>query len=104
MGKTAQQMPIQEPEARPGRSTSKRTRQEQIAVLKARLEKLETDERNRARRMDTRQKIVIGGTVLAAMREDANLARVIVKLLRERVTRPLDQEAIAEWLKPDTTD
>lgn len=77
---------------------------ERIAQMKARLEKLEAQEKERGRKLDTRQKIVIGGTVLAEMRSNVNFATMITNLLQQRVTRPLDQEAIAEWLQPDSTD
>lgn len=77
---------------------------ERIAQAKARYEKVEARETKRLRKLDTRGKIVIGGTVSAEMRANVNFRAMIVNLLQERVTRPFDKEAIAEWLEPDSTD
>ena len=76
---------------------------ERIAQARARLEKMEAQETERARRLDTRQKIVVGGTVIAEMRSNENFAAMIVRLLQEKVTRKFDQEAIAEWLARGST-
>jgi hypothetical protein len=51
-----------------------------------------------ARKLDARRKIIIGGTVMAAMNDDPALRERVCALLRERVTRPLDREVVAEWL------
>ena len=95
-----------EPVPQPTSKTPRRklTSRERIAQMKARLEKLEAREKDRTRKLDTRQKIVIGGTVIAEMHTNINFASMIVNLLKERVTRPFDKEAIAEWLTPDSTD
>ena len=95
-----------EPAPQPTPKTPRRklTSRERITQMKARLEKLEAREKDRTRKLDTRQKIVIGGTVIAEMRTNINFASMIVNLLKERVTRPFDKEAIAEWLPPDSTD
>ena len=91
------------PEATPA-PKHKLTAREQITRLKARLEKLEARESQRDRQLDTRKKIVVGGTVIAEMRTNVNFEAMIVQLLKSRVTRKFDKEAIAEWLPPDSID
>jgi hypothetical protein len=50
----------------------------------------------RERKTDTQRKIIIGGTVLAAMKDDAALNAQIVALLRRKLTRPQDKAAFPE--------
>lgn len=76
-----------------------------IAALKSkkqqlakRLSALEQKEKTDARKRETRQKIIVGGLVLAHMQKDEGFARVVRGLLVEHVTRPHDREAVAELL------
>ena len=74
------------------------TLQQQLAAAELRTNKLRAQLSEATRKADTRRKIVIGGTVLAAIEEDADLRGRVLALLREKVTRPLDREAVAELL------
>ena len=78
------------------------TLEQKIAQKQQELAQLETRAAEAKRKADNRQKIIIGGTVLAAMREDADFRAQIVALMKQRITRPLDQEAVAEWLSTDS--
>ena len=81
-------------------SGSKKTPEQRLAAAEQRAAQLRHQISATKRRADTRQKIVIGGMVIAAMRDDTDLRGRIVALLTEKVTRPKDREAIAEWLSP----
>ena len=72
--------------------------EQQVERTRARLAQLEAQAATAARKRDTVRKIVVGGTILAAMEDDADLRGRVVALLRERVTRPRDREAVAAWL------
>jgi hypothetical protein len=76
----------------------RRTLEQQLADAEARTARLRSQFKKAARKLDTRCKVVIGGMVVAAMREDPAFRAQISALLRQRVTRPLDREAVAEWL------
>ncbi len=75
-----------------------KTRAERIAQIKAQLSQLQARESTEHRKQDTRLKIIIGGTVLAAFNDDPQLAAVVKKLLNERVTRENDRKVIAHLL------
>lgn len=61
-----------------------------LAALQARVNAQE-------RRRDTQRKIIIGGTVLAAMKEDHSLAAQIAALVRRKVTRAQDQAVLVDF-------
>ncbi len=76
-----------------------------IAALKAkkealdeRLGALEQKAKSVARKRETRRKIVVGGTVLAAIERDAGLKAIIRDLLARSVTRGIDRDTIADLL------
>ena len=69
-----------------------------IAQQRARLEQLEALKKEADRKADTVSKIVIGGTVMAAMVDDEDLRNRVVSLLREKCTRPRDREAVKQWV------
>jgi hypothetical protein len=71
---------------------------QRLAAAEARTAQLRANFKKAARKLDARRKIIVGGTIMAAMENDAELRDRVLALLRERVTRPHDREAIAEWL------
>jgi len=73
-------------------------------ALDARLVTLEAKAKNEDRKRETRQKIIVGGAVIAQMQKSPQFAAVIRALLAASVGRSADKEAIAELLAPaDTT-
>ena len=78
------------------------TTEQKIAQTRAKLAQLEARQAAADRKADTKKKIVLGGMVLAEMREDAAFKTQIIALLNERVTRPVDRQAVAEWLSTDS--
>jgi hypothetical protein len=71
-----------------------------------RLNALQQKAKGEARKRETRQKIIVGGLVLAYMEKDPSFADRIRDLLAGGVTRAHDREAVAElmggkeWLSP----
>ena len=80
------------------KTKSRLTLEQRIARQEVALARLRAQKVQRSRKLDTREKIIVGGTVLAAMREDADLRARVVQLLKSNVTRELDREVVAEWL------
>lgn len=74
------------------------TRTEQIEQLRSRAERLENLEKEQSRKRDARQKIVIGGAVIAEAREDEAFRKQLIQILKKHVTRTPDAEVIAIWL------
>lgn len=72
------------------------TKQKQI---KAKLAALDARAKTEDRRKDARQKIIVGGAVLAHARLDTNFAAVLSDILQKAVTRDTDREAIADLLR-----
>ena len=79
------------------------TPEQRIARLQAQLAQEKTRLHKRSRQMDTREKIVIGGAVIKAMRENEAFRWQVVAILQTDVTRQIDREAIASWLAPIST-
>lgn len=77
---------------------ARQTLQQRVAAAELKANRLRTQLSQVNRKADTRRKIVVGGMVLAAMEQDAALRRQVVDLLRAKVRRPLDREAVAELL------
>ena len=78
---------------------------ERIAALKNKREKLahrlatlEASEKVKARKQDTRRKIIVGGAVLVHMQKDAAFAKSIRSLLAASVGRLNDKAVIADLL------
>jgi pyruvate/2-oxoacid:ferredoxin oxidoreductase alpha subunit len=67
--------------------------QQQLAILRERRTKKSKRERDR-------QLIVLGGTALAEMRQNAAFREAFAEVIRTRVVRPFDKEAVSEWLSP----
>ncbi len=75
------------------------SRIERAAALRARAALLEQADRKAARDADTKRKIVVGGTVLAMMKDDPDLHGRVVHKLREMTEgRPADQRAVADLI------
>jgi hypothetical protein len=72
-----------------------KAKQEQLA---ARLKPLAARAKLEDRKRDTRRKIIVGGTVLAAMERDQAFAAGVAALLARWVERPNDREVIADLL------
>jgi hypothetical protein len=72
-----------------------KAKQDQLA---ARLKPLEARAKLEDRKRDTRRKIIVGGTVLAAMEKDQAFAAGVAALLARWVERPNDRAVIADLL------
>jgi hypothetical protein len=72
-----------------------KAKQDQLA---ARLKPLEAKAKLEDRKRDTRRKIIVGGTVLAAMERDQAFAAGVAALLARWVERPNDRQVIADLL------
>ena len=79
------------------------TPEQRIARHEQAIARLKAQQNRRSRQLETREKIVVGSTVIAAMRRDAGLRGWVSSLLSSHVTRELDREAVAEWLSPTST-
>jgi type II secretory pathway component PulM len=78
--------------------SDRRPLHERITAARARLQQMEAQAAQAARKADTVRKIVVGGTVMAAMETDSELRNRVIAILHERVTRPRDREAVSQWL------
>lgn len=76
----------------------RRTPEQELAYLEQRIAKIKAAEQRRSRKAETREKIVIGGAIVKAMRADPEWRNRVVALLETDVTRAIDREAIASWL------
>ncbi len=76
----------------------RRTPEQELAYLAQRMARVKATQQQRSRKAETREKIVIGGAVVKAMRDDPEWRARIVALLETNVTREVDREAIASWL------
>ena len=76
----------------------RRTPEQELAYLAARMAKVKSAAQQRSRKAETREKIVIGGAIVRAMRSNPDWQQRVVALLKSEVTRPVDREAIAPWL------
>ena len=70
-------------------------RRQQIA---AQLAKLDAQAKTQERKKDARQKIIVGGAVLAHARLDAAFAATLADILQKAVTRDVDRAVIADLL------
>jgi hypothetical protein len=68
-------------------------------VLKNRIAQLKVRQKTADRKQDARRKIIIGGSILAEMQADANFRATVLKILKRRVTRKIDQETLGDFLK-----
>ncbi len=79
------------------------TLDQRIARAEAQAEKLKRQKLKRSRQLETREKIIVGAAVVNAMRENPDWRNRVSQLLREKVSREIDREVIAEWLFPTST-
>lgn len=70
------------------------TIEQQIAAKEAELARL----RNKRRELETGQKIILGGMLLRAAREDARIRDWVLKEAAKTVTRPADQKRLQPLL------
>jgi len=71
-----------------------KTLEQQIAAKEAELARL----RNKRRELETGQKIILGGMLLRAAREDARIRDWVLKEAAKTVTRPNDQKRLQPLL------
>jgi len=71
-----------------------KTLEQQIAAKEAELARL----RNKRRELETGQKIILGGMLLRAAREDARIRDWVLKEATKTVTRPNDQKRLQPLL------
>jgi hypothetical protein len=81
--------------------------EERIAAAKARKEKaaarlnaLETKAKLKARKDETRRKIVVGAAVLSFLRDQPEFGDYLAAMLARYVSRAHDREAVADLLTP----
>lgn len=83
-------MPRAKPEERKAKLKEKQAR------IKAELQRLEARERETFRKKDARGKILIGGAILAALKQQAVTEEGVMKILRAYLTQPRDQALLKE--------
>ena len=69
--------------------------EQQIARTEAKLARLKAQER----KQDAAGKIILGGALLAAAKEDKDTLREVIELIEKRVTRASDKSRIAPLLR-----
>lgn len=69
--------------------------EQKAAQLKAQLKALESQESKQRRKQETREKVVIGGAVLAHARLDAAFRTTLLDVLRRAVQREEDVKTVA---------
>lgn len=62
--------------------------------------KAKSDAKKAARTLETRRKIIVGGSILAAIEDSPGLREMVRTVLAHRVTRPLDRAAVLDLLEP----
>jgi hypothetical protein len=75
-----------------------RSLEQRLAAAELQTARLRRAFRSTERKADARRKIVIAGALIAEAREDAAFEQLIKAVVRKRVTRPFDLEAVAAWL------
>jgi hypothetical protein len=81
-----------------------RTLEQQLAAAELKANRLRHQLSETRRKEETRRKIVVGGTILAAMQSDPDLHGRIVAALRRLVTRDIDKAAVADLLADGSAD
>ena len=72
--------------------------EQKAAQLKAQLKALDAQETKQRRKQDTREKVVVGGAVLAHARIDAAFRSALLEVLRRAVQREEDLKTIASLM------
>jgi histone acetyltransferase (RNA polymerase elongator complex component) len=75
-------------------SRTTRTIEQQIAEVEARLARLRTQ----SRQLETGQKIILGGMVLAAAKHDPRIRAWVIKEAEKAVTREIDKKRLQPLL------
>lgn len=70
----------------------------QHAAITARIQQLEARDREASRKQDTRRKIIVGGSILAAIATNPDLAGLVRAELTARVTKPQDRALLSDLL------
>lgn len=73
--------------------------EKRYAQAKARLLALKNREATKARKLDTRRKIILGGALVDLAERDSNAAAMIDRLIRN-LPREQDRKAFADWGTP----
>jgi hypothetical protein len=68
------------------------------AQLEAQIAAAESKAQVAARKLDTRRKIIVGGSILAAIEDSPGLREMVRAVLAQRVTRPNDRAAVVDLL------
>ncbi len=71
---------------------------EKAAQLRAKADRIEALEAERRRKFETRQLIIIGGAMVAESRESHDVAEQLKRIIKKRVTRPVDVQVMQAWL------
>lgn len=64
--------------------------QQQIAAQEQKLARL----KEKARKQETAQKVVLGGALLSAAKDDHRYRELLIQLVQDRVTRKADRERL----------
>lgn len=83
------------------RAMGRQTLEQKLAAVELKANRLRHQLSEAKRKADARRKIVVGGTVLAAIESDRRLRATVIDLLRQNVTRPLDLETVTDLLGRD---
>jgi len=82
------------------KKTNLETKRKQLAD---KLAKLQAEERERQRKLEAAQRLLVGRVALAHARSDAEFARLLFGIIDTAVTRPDERNLIADLVSRDTT-
>jgi hypothetical protein len=69
-----------------------------IEQLRAQLTALEKKQKDEQRKLETRQKVVIGAAVMVEAARSPEFQKQLIEILQRNVTRPIDSQAVTSWL------
>jgi hypothetical protein len=82
---------------------AKKTEAEKLAdleakkkALEAQMQAIQSRQKERLRKADTRRKVVLGGMLLAKAEQDERIARMVADMVKA-ITRPADRSAFDGW-------
>jgi hypothetical protein len=75
-----------------------KTKEQQLASYEQKAAKLRTQLAASKRKAENHRKVIVGGFVLAALRDDAEFRAFILPRLDKMLTRPADREPLADVL------
>lgn len=76
--------------------------EKKIAQLKAQLEQLEARAREESRKAETKKKVVLGGAVLALIKQHPEASERLIRMLDPVITRPYDRRSVGLPVPDDT--